>query len=964
MKLSTLLFIFIIPLLLSAQNSTTSIVAQIESSRQLLEQKKPEESLSKILTLVKQEKAFNTQDSFAIYEILGACYATLNQFDKATQNYELAITKIFNNDTILAFILHQNGQCLIRLSQYAKATEQVLKSRDIYRKLFGNENKKYTGCLNTLGFLYKVQGKYSEAEKIFQEARQINFKLTGGEDLQYSRIINNLADVYSTLNRYDQADELYKTSLRIKEKLNGKQSLDYAKTLFNVANFQMSLGRYDKAKTTIKEAISIFTNLQETKHPDYLKFLDVLANIEDREGNYSEAERLYTDALKQRESSGLDKQAEYAVNLGNLGNLYLLQGKVDLALKNVEKARLLQESIYGKNHRKYASILVALANIQASRGENDKAQTNFEEASRIIQRSLGKDHIDNFNVQFDFAKFLRKIGKKSEAVGMLKRIEKIPRTYLMRAAKFLSEMELSTKLEEYNKYIHELYSFVRESPQEVELAVIAYNTSLFYRGFILNHLQKIRMSINKARKVSDSRDEVISLHRQLENELNKPLTERTGTAELERKISEIESEITHTIGTFSEDQEENNWEAVQLALGDEEAAVEYISFPDSRAKDTVFYGALILTKDATAPVFVELCSESFFTSFLKPNANRTSDYVNNLYEFSSRGAVQIEEKKGNLADLIWFPIRKYLPNVRKIFLVQDGLLNRINLSAIPTSLETVLADSVELILVGSTRQVILNDEQTGAYTGSKSLVVGGIDYDFESAEIVASRSSNSKTQGTATQQWGSLAWAEKESNEIVNLLRNERYNVQFINGKNAREPFVVDSLESKDGWRILHFATHGYFTNKSTTAPELKSGFYGSGMVNSGLVLTGANAMQFGSDLNTKDDGLLSAYEISHLDLSKTELVVLSACETALGDIKDMEGVYGLQRAFKLAGADKLIMSLWQVPDRETKDFMLSFYKNWILGKTSIREAFNKTQREARERFVNPYQWAGFVLLD
>ncbi len=964
LKSASLLIFCLSPFLLLGQNGTTSVADQIESSRQLLEQKKPEESLSKILSLIKQEKVLAAQDSLAIFEIMGGCYAALNQFEKATEHYELALSKIFNSDTLMAYVLYQNGLCLTRLSQYTKATEQVVKARDLYKKLYGSENKKYSGCLNTLGFLYKVQGKYSEAEKIYLEARQINFKLTGGEDLQYSRIINNLADVYSILNRYDQADELYKTSLRIKEKLNGRQSLDYAKTLFNVANFQMSLGRFDKAKTTIKEGISIFTNLQETKHPDYLKFLDVLANIAEREGDYTEAERLFTDALKQRESAGLDKQAEYAVNAGNLGHLYLVMGKLDLALRHAEKARSLQESIYGKNHPKLASILVALANIQTLQGENAKAQANFEEATRIIQRSLGKDHIDNFNVQFDYAKFLRKTGKKAEAIAVLKRIEKIPRTYLMRTAKFFSEMELNAKLEEYSKYIHELYSFVRESPKDDELTVLAYNTSLFYRGFILNHLQKIRMSINKARKVSDSRDEVISLHRQLENELNKPVSERSGVAELERKISELEGEIHHTIGTFSEGSEETNWEEVQVALADEEAAVEYISFPDSKANDTVFYGALILTKDASAPVFVELCSEIYFTGFLKPNATRTADYVNNLYEFTNRGASLIEVKRGNLADLIWFPVRNYLPNVKKIYLVPDGLLNRINLSAIPTSLETVLADSVELIWVSSTRQVILSDEQTAAYSGSKSLVVGGVDYDFESSEIVASRSSDSKTQGTATRQWGSLAWAEKESNEIVNLLRSEKYDVQFVNGKNAREPAVVDSLESEKGWRILHFATHGYFTNAAPPSLELKPGFYGSGMVNSGLVLTGANAVQYGTDLNTRDDGLLSAYDISHLDLSKTELVVLSACETALGDIKDMEGVYGLQRAFKLAGADKLIMSLWQVPDRETKDFMLSFYRNWILGKSSIREAFNKTQREARERFVNPYQWAGFVLLD
>ena len=100
------------------------------------------------------------------------------------------------------------------------------------------------------------------------------------------------------------------------------------------------------------------------------------------------------------------------------------------------------------------------------------------------------------------------------------------------------------------------------------------------------------------------------------------------------------------------------------------------------------------------------------------------------------------------------------------------------------------------------------------------------------------------------------------------------------------------------------------------------------------------------------------------MDLSNTELVVLSACETGLGDIKGNEGVYGLQRAFKIAGAKYLMMSLWQVPDRETKEFMVSFYKNWLSKKKDIPEAFRMAQREMRERFINPYAWAGFVLVE
>ncbi|MBK9018430.1 MAG: CHAT domain-containing protein [Saprospiraceae bacterium] len=136
-------------------------------------------------------------------------------------------------------------------------------------------------------------------------------------------------------------------------------------------------------------------------------------------------------------------------------------------------------------------------------------------------------------------------------------------------------------------------------------------------------------------------------------------------------------------------------------------------------------------------------------------------------------------------------------------------------------------------------------------------------------------------------------------------------------------------------------------------------------MIRSGLILAGGNyAWQTGKPLKPDmDDGILTAYEISQMNLANTELVVLSACETGLGDIEGNEGVYGLQRAFKIAGAKYLVMSLWQVPDQETSVFMTTFYKHWLEGKTTIPDAFRTTQ-EMRERFINPYQWAGFVLVE
>jgi CHAT domain-containing protein len=137
-------------------------------------------------------------------------------------------------------------------------------------------------------------------------------------------------------------------------------------------------------------------------------------------------------------------------------------------------------------------------------------------------------------------------------------------------------------------------------------------------------------------------------------------------------------------------------------------------------------------------------------------------------------------------------------------------------------------------------------------------------------------------------------------------------------------------------------------------------------MIRSGLILAGGNyAWNTGKPYREDmEDGILTAYEISQMNLSSTELVVLSACETGLGDIQGNEGVYGLQRAFKIAGAKYLIMSLWQVPDYQTQELMTTFYSKWLEGRMAIPEAFRAAQKEMREKYRNPYFWAGFVLVE
>jgi CHAT domain-containing protein len=217
--------------------------------------------------------------------------------------------------------------------------------------------------------------------------------------------------------------------------------------------------------------------------------------------------------------------------------------------------------------------------------------------------------------------------------------------------------------------------------------------------------------------------------------------------------------------------------------------------------------------------------------------------------------------------------------------------------------------------------------------------------------------------------WKYLKFSEKETANIAAIIGKAGIPATTFGGYEATEEAFKKIGKDRDSPRILHLSTHGYFF------PDSKSGGDGASdpvfktsehpMIRSGLILAGGNhAWQTGKPLGRREDGVLTAYEISQMNLAATELVVLSACETGLGDIRGNEGVYGLQRAFKIAGAKNLLMSLWQVPDFQTQELMTLFYQKWLLEKMPVRKALHTAQEEMRAKGYEPFYWAGFVLVE
>ncbi|MCB0524717.1 MAG: tetratricopeptide repeat protein [Lewinellaceae bacterium] len=956
MKKAILLYCLLSPFVIFGQE--TPVAESLKSAQELLRQRKAEEALDVLTRLQKESSKLSAQDNMAIKSLLGQSYTRLAQYDKAASSYEWLLGKAAGNDSLMAVCQSELAKMGYYMSDYNKGITHANEARELYRKLYGVDDKRYTGNLNTLGNLYYNQGKYRDAENTFIEAKQINYRLTGGENIQYARIVNSLAKVYAQQNRYAQAYELFQTSLRIKEQLSGKESLDYAKTLYNLVDFQFNLGQYAKAVSTLEEVIRMYTLNKLTEHPEFLKLLDFKAILTEKTGDIAGARKLYEESLIRRETSG-DTKEDYSFTLLNLGNLLEHQNQSKQAQPYVEKALDLIAKIHGVDHPNYAEVITTLANIQHTLGMDEKAKANYEKAVKIVKNAYGKDHIYYFQAQFAYARFLRQTGEKNKAIEIYKSIYKMPPAYLKRVSSFISEKDLNDRIEEFRSFTLEVYSFIRENPDNHDLRVIAYNSTLYFRSFILVNLQKFRQFINKSRSVVSTFDNFIDLQQQLEEMLKKPLKERGNTAKLEKEIMELQVEMNQAMGSINTDDSKVRWKDVRRSLAPNEVAVEYIAFPDPYAADSMYYGALYLTANAEEPGFIPLCRESDFSFLLPASGPMQGKYNDRIYEGGARGVVPTGQKEVSIASLIWEPLSTQFPGLKRAYVVPDGLLNQIALSALPITFDSVIADKVEMVYESSTWQVVPNDKTIFAYSGNKAMVIGGVDYGPEPPPAMASRAEG----GDDIRYWRPLPYAKVESQSVSKILKEAKYEVVMLDGQKARESTVVDSLENAEaGYRVIYMATHGFFAPKSASDNMPAAGFYGNGLLNSGLVLSGAN--EAGPLASASEDGILTAFEISRLNLSHTELVVLSACETALGDIKFEEGVFGLQRAFKLSGAGKLIMSLWEVDDKKTKIFMETFYKNWLSGHDSIREAFSKTQKELRDGAMDPDGWAAFILLE
>lgn len=384
------------------------------------------------------------------------------------------------------------------------------------------------------------------------------------------------------------------------------------------------------------------------------------------------------------------------------------------------------------------------------------------------------------------------------------------------------------------------------------------------------------------------------------------------------------------------------WQNVQDALGESDCAIEYIAYPIGGKKNPdVQYAALVLSKSSSKPVCVTLCkqSELDIDAIVEPHL---------IYSLDSK-----------ILDKIWSPLTPFLTHGR-IYVSMDGELHHLNIESLPVNDTLFLSEVYDIRRVSSTRNIVLKEKPDL----SDAALFGGVDYNQSVASV-------KKETSSSTQVDRSFTWSKKRANRspldqlpnalvevkaINTLLTEQGFSAELFTGTSATE----DNLYGLSGKNkhILHISTHGFYMTPDTDSDIDPMRCWG-------LAFAGANSYILNEKVadNSNHDGIASAAEIATLNLSGNDLVVLSACQTARGSVSS-EGVFGLQRAFKQAGAGTIVMSLWNVNDLSTSEFMTFFYQGITEGLTS-RVAFNNARRSIRNKYPNNAEyWAAFIMLD
>jgi tetratricopeptide (TPR) repeat protein len=906
------------------------------------------------------------------------------------------------NHPDLASDLNNLATLYMNQGKYAKAEPLYQRSLQIDERALGPDHPGVATDLNNLAALCVHQGRYAEAEPLYQRALRINEKALGPDHTDVALSLNNLAALYVRQGRYAEAESLYQRALRINEKALGPDHPYVALSLNNLAELYEDQGKYAEAEPLFQRALNIDENALGPDHLDVAQSLNNLAELYINQGRYAEADPLLQRALRIQEKAIGPDNPNMATALNNLAEFYSIEGKYADAEHLYQRALSIREKVLGPNHPDVAASLNNLASLYREQGRYAEGEPLFQRALRIWEKALGPDHPDVAASLNNLAQLYSDMGKYGEAEPLFQRAFDNLFQQFQYNFTYMTEKERLGFLDkvDYNFLLY--FSFVhRYRDKDPQLIGSMYNLLLWEKGFIAASIADMRRAVEASgdKDALKLLDQLSAKRTQIAALLNITPHDRElwrkQIDQLKTEANDIEKALVAKSSAFAEKKklDKATWQQVRDALQPGEAAVEFARFRyyDKKWTNTSYYVALVVTrKTKDQPQYIFLGDDKLIEG---------DALIGFQHAVQARGFGQEQEDTlpgAQAWDLIWKPLETALAGKTRIYLSPDGVLNQIPLGIIPAPDGKLQMERYDLRLLSSTKDLLRSMPPPAAAT---ALLVGDPAFDLSEEQqltamhaamrklalqqqqapvLVADSSPHVPLPNNLPRDMGNgstlprLINTGKEVNVIAALMQDHNWKpVVFTNDLALKR--VVEQASSP---RVVHLATHGFFLSDQ----QIKTDRMGLGdrqpsgledpMLRSGLYFAGADRTLAGKPVpEGLDNGVLTAMEAGSLNLRGTELVVLSACDTGRGDVKNGEGVFGLRRALQEAGAQSVLMSLWSVPDVETMELMQCFYTKWLSG-MEIHQALKEAQLEMRDQVKMrhdgkdlPYYWGAFVLV-
>lgn len=858
------------------------------------------------------------QDLLGIYYNLSALYQELGEFGKAGKFLDLA------------------GEITTeKLTADSKAQLRFLYRQGIYHREVGNfqesldalnqaiaSGKDVSDSISIalqieLGTTYRHFGDLNKSEAELLTAIEM---AKGKDEIQYFRAIDRLSALKIEQGEYSDSENYLLHNLEKKSSNYQDDKVMLLETLNGLSILYYRLNDLKTANNYMDQALDVAGDIRTIR--PYM--INNLGTIYKRQGDIEKAE----DCFKESSQGFLElfgsMNPDYASSLSNLASIYKDKGELPKALDLYMKVLDMDKVIYGTEHANYATSLNNVALLYLQFGNFSLAGKLLTEAKRIRANTLGNYHPLYIKTVNDLGLYYMIVKDYQKAMESFDHALSAEIKHMQDIFPVLTDNQRKLYFDEtrYNIGRFCALAFADENIDS-KYANNALNHFLNTRGILFYASEKMRKLIQNSdddkikRDYNTWREKKYSLAQAYLLTEEDRIKQGISITHLEEECASLEKDLSRKFKVFA-DQEKStyhHWSEISHELEDSTAMIDIIQYRDYSVEvidekidqgfeDESHYMAFIIKKDSVLET-VKLPAIDFTKGFA-------------TYRNSLKYGVKDKRSYG----IFWQQIDEHLHDVNKLYLSPDGIYHKLNpVVFYDDSKSQFMSDRYDIINITSGKDLLYRDAQE-LVTDAK--IFGNPDF--------------SKIEGYSLNQ---LPGAEREASDISEILDVRRWETETYYFSEATE----DRIKNFTNPGIIHIATHGYFIDDPNYTDPLHS---------SGLFLSKSE--------ESTNDGLLSAYEAMNLVLDQTNLVVLAACETGLGKVQNGEGVFGLQRAFLVAGAQNVLLSLVKINDEAARNFMNLFYKELLVVKDPQRAFFN-ARREFRKVDSNPYNWGAYILV-